>query len=122
MIVWKSINVGRARKKFNVKYPVMYSQENEGNNVFNCVQRAHQNTLEIYPIFLFLLLSGGLDHPRLASGAGVVWIVGRIAYALGYYTGKTEKRQQGAFAYLGTLTLLGCTVHTAIKMLGWCSK
>ena len=27
-----------ARKKYEVKYPIMYSDENGGDNMFNCVQ------------------------------------------------------------------------------------
>ena len=33
----------------------------------------------------------------------------------GYSTGEPAKRARGAFAYLGLLALLGCTVHTAIQ-------
>jgi glutathione S-transferase len=101
--------VGMARKKYGVKYPAMYSD----NQVFNCIQRAHQNTLEGYPIFILLLLFGGLQYPCLCSAAGLVWIVGRIFYAKGYYTGEPEKRNQGAFSYIGLLILLGSTLCLA---------
>ena len=50
-------------------------------------QRAHQNTLENYPQFLFMLTTGGLSHPCLASAAGLIYLAGRIAFAKGYYTG-----------------------------------
>ena len=114
MLMWKAMKVGAARKKYNVAYPTMYSADQP---LFNCVQRAHQNTLENYPLFLFLLLAGGLTHPLVCSGAGLVWIAGRVAYALGYYTGEPKKRVQGAFGYLGLLTLLGCAIHSGIQMI-----
>ena len=50
-------------------------------------QRAHQNTLENYPQFLFMLTTGGLSHPCIASAAGLTYLAGRIAFAKGYYTG-----------------------------------
>nr|APH81358.1 microsomal GST 3 [Tigriopus kingsejongensis] len=116
MVMWKAIRVGQARKKHEVKYPVMYSSENGGDNVFNCVQRAHQNTLEVYPQFLFFLATGGLSCPKFCAGAGLLWILGRIVYGLGYSTGKPEKRVQGAFGYLGYFGLFGCSIYTGLKM------
>jgi len=67
----------------------MYSSE---NMAFNCVQRAHQNTLENYPQFLFTLLIGGLEMPYFCTLGGLIWIMGRICYANGYYTGDPRKR------------------------------
>ncbi|GBO10411.1 hypothetical protein AVEN_238835-1, partial [Araneus ventricosus] len=65
-------------------YPTMYS---DSNIVFNCIQRAHGNFLENYPQFLFLLLVGGLSHPKLSTVGGILYLLGRIVYALGYSTG-----------------------------------
>jgi len=118
VLIYKGINVGMARKKYEVKYPVMYSDENGGDNMFNCVQRAHQNTLENYPQFLFFLTTAGLSHPVLASLAGVIYLAGRIAFAKGYYTGNPENRRWGSFGYIGLLTMLGCSIHTSLKFLG----
>jgi len=114
--MWMGMNVMKARKEHNVKYPTLYSKDNEK---FNCVQRAHQNTLENYPQFLLLLTVGGLQYPRVAAGAGALYLVGRIVYAKGYYTGDPEKRNYGAFGYAGLLTLLGSCVSLAAHELGW---
>jgi len=112
MVMWKGFRVGKARKQYGVEYPDMYSKESK---TFNCIQRAHQNTLENLAQFYFLLTTGGLSCPRLAAAAGWVWIAGRVVYALGYSTGEPKKRVNGVFGYLGLLTLLGCSVHTAIQ-------
>ena len=112
MVMWKGIRVGMARKKYGVEYPDMYSKD---SRIFNCIQRAHQNTLENLPQFFFLLTMGGLSHPILAGTAGWVWVAGRIVYGLGYSTGDPAKRARGAFGYIGLFTLLGCSIHTAIQ-------
>ncbi|XP_042901159.1 glutathione S-transferase 3, mitochondrial [Parasteatoda tepidariorum] len=114
--LWHGMKVGMARKKFGIKYPIMYSDTNQ---VFNCIQRAHGNFLENYPQFLFLLLCGGLSYPRLSAAGGAVYLLGRIAYALGYSTGDPQKRYRGMFMYVGNLTLIYTTAHFAIKLLGW---
>ncbi|KAH7937474.1 hypothetical protein HPB49_012646 [Dermacentor silvarum] len=57
---WLSFRVGRARRKYDVKYPAMYS---DTNIVFNCIQRSHQNFLEGYPQFLMTLFLAGFEFP-----------------------------------------------------------
>ncbi|XP_042235788.1 microsomal glutathione S-transferase 3-like [Homarus americanus] len=116
MLVWKSYNVGKARKQFNVLYPTMYHKSNDH---FNCYQRAHQNTLENYPQFLTLLLLGGLYNPIVSAVGGAVWCTGRIVYALGYYTGEPKNRSKGVFSYFGLFAMLYCTVRLATSLLGW---
>lgn len=51
--------------------------------------------------FLALLLVAGLKFPVSASVAGLVYLVGRIAYFAGYSTGEPNKRLRGAFMYFG---------------------
>lgn len=115
--MWMAINVGRARKQYKVEYPKMYSED---NNTFNCIQRAHQNTLESYPQFLLLLLLGGFQYPKISAGAGVVYLLGRIAYASGYYTGDPKKRRRGAIpCHISDLVLLGNTISLACHVIGW---
>lgn len=115
VLAWKAMRVGAARKKYNIPYPTMYSPD---NNTFNCIQRAHQNTLENYPQFLWMLLVGGLEMPRFCAVGGAIWCLGRIAYALGYSTGDPKKRMNGAFGYIGTFMLLGATIKFSSSLLG----
>ena len=57
--------------------------------------RAHYNTLEWLPIFLVSLWMFAVYWNELVAAAlGVVWIVGRIVYALGYYAAP-ERRETG---------------------------
>ncbi|XP_045114682.1 microsomal glutathione S-transferase 3-like isoform X2 [Portunus trituberculatus] len=116
MLIWKAMKVGHLRKKLQIKYPTMYSNDNQ---LFNCYQRAHQNTLENYPTFLMLLLLGGLQHPVVCAVGGTVWCLGRIAFATGYYTGDPSKRTRGTFAYLGLIAMLYSTGRLATRLLGW---
>ena len=47
--------VGRARMRINFLPPDLYHPKDKH---FNCVQRVHQNTLELLPQFVVLLLLG----------------------------------------------------------------
>ncbi|XP_060592429.1 glutathione S-transferase 3, mitochondrial-like isoform X1 [Ruditapes philippinarum] len=116
LLQWLGIRVGMARKKYEVKYPKMYTEPY--SHVFNCIQRAHQNTLEGYPMFLVLLFLGGILYPKLSAASGALWIASRVVYALGYYTGDPERRRFGAFGYIGLLTMLVINVIFALKLLG----
>jgi glutathione S-transferase len=114
--LWLYRNVMKARTEYKVEYPDMYSKD---STKFNCIQRAHQNFLEAYPQFLVFLTLGGLQYPRISAGAGVVYLIGRIAYAVGYYTGEPKNRRYGLFGFVGMLTLLGNTVSFACHQLKW---
>ncbi|CAM6068877.1 unnamed protein product [Sphagnum tenellum] len=101
---WQSIQVSRQRIKSGVKYPKMY--EDAEVSLFNCYQRAHQNTLESYPAFLSLLIVGGFGYPITASVCGAIWVLGRVFYSLGYYTGDPNNRFKGMWNTFGLLGLL----------------
>ena len=115
---WQMMNIGKLRRKHKILYPVMISEKHED---FNCAQRAHQNTLENLPFFLVNLLLGGVRFPKYAAIAGGVFLLGRVVYSIGYYTGKPERRVPGAImsTLLGMFPLFGMAIGTGAGLLGW---
>lgn len=91
---WMSFQVGKARKQYKVPYPTMYATEAENKNAnsFNCVQRGHQNSLEMMPTFFMLMIVGGIRHPLICASLGAVYIVSRYFYFTGYSTGDPQNR------------------------------
>ncbi|GAC1411965.1 MAG: MAPEG family protein [Burkholderiaceae bacterium] len=87
MYGWIFFNVGRARGKFGIKAPVM-----EGPAAFASVVRVHANTVEQIVLFLpALWLCAIYRSDYFAAIVGVVWIIGRIMYALGYYRDPSKR-------------------------------
>ncbi|KAG0754982.1 hypothetical protein G6F57_005874 [Rhizopus arrhizus] len=121
-LVSLGMKVGKARKAAEVPYPYVYAEKAEAEkdplkHVFNCVQRAHQNTLEMFPVYTTFLLIGGLKYPEISAGAGIVYLLGRALYASGYSTGSPDKRRRGVVGYLGFLTLIGTSSLTVYNLL-----
>ena len=96
----------------------MYAESSHKHaNAFNCVQRAHQNLLENYHVFLMLLALSCIEHPIAGAACGAVRLAGMVAYALGYQTGDPKKRMNGAFGYLGLFGMLGMSIKTAVTLI-----
>ena len=90
-----SFQVGKARETYGIKAPAI-----SGNPDFERVFRVQMNTLEWMPIFLpALWLFAIYVSDAMAAALGVVWIVGRILYMIGY-TKAANKRGPG-FAIQG---------------------
>lgn len=90
MYIWVFAKVGKARSTYGVKAP-----STDGPIEFLCAIRVQANTVEQLIIFLPLLwLSCFYMSDMIAAILGVVWVVGRIVYALGYYQAP-EKRSLG---------------------------
>jgi glutathione S-transferase len=84
--------VARARSKTGIQAPTMTGDP----HLERCL-RAHANTLEWMPIFLpAMWLFAVYWDPLWASIFGVVWIVGRIVYFLGY-AAASHKRAAGFY-------------------------
>lgn len=111
----------RSPLRYGIKYPDLYAtpencKDEKARNAFNCVQRAHQNSLENLPSFYALLTLAGLRHPVTAAVCGAVVLVGRIVYFNAYSTGQPDKRMWGApLIYPPLFTLVGICVKAAIE-------
>ncbi|CAI9758108.1 unnamed protein product [Fraxinus pennsylvanica] len=117
---WMAAQVGAARKKYKVLYPTMYATEaeNKDANLFNCVQRGHQNSLEMMPMFFTLMILGGIKHPLICASLGVVYSIARFFYFKGYSTGDPKKRFTiGKYSFLALLGLMICTISFGVNML-----
>jgi glutathione S-transferase len=79
---------GMARGRFNVPAPY-----HEGPEEYLRYVRAHQNTLEHLALFLpgLWLFAFAVD-PLWAAGIGLLWPIGRLGYALGYYRSADARR------------------------------
>ncbi|PSS30122.1 Microsomal glutathione S-transferase [Actinidia chinensis var. chinensis] len=118
--LWMAGQVGKARKKYKVSYPVMYALESENKDakIFNCVQRGHQNSLEMMPMFFVLMILGGIRHPLVCASLGLLYAVTRYFYFKGYSTGDPQKRLTiGKYGWLALLGLLICTISCGINLL-----
>ena len=74
------LQVGRARGKHGVAAPAM-----TGHADFERVVRVQANTLEWLPLYLVSLWLFAIYWSEpVAALLGVVWIVGRILYSMGY--------------------------------------
>ena len=88
--VWMGLRVGAARGKSGIAAPAM-----TGDPILERHIRVQANTLEWLPIFLAgLWLFAIYWNDLIAAGLGVVWIVGRILYAVGYVA-DPAKREAG---------------------------
>jgi glutathione S-transferase len=97
------INVGRARYQYKIMPPQVSGDPN-----FERVFRVQQNTLEQLVLFLpALWLFSLFVSPIWGAGIGVIWLIGRILFAWGYYQA-AEKRTAGfGISTLATFALLG---------------
>ena len=99
--VWMGIRVGQARAKCGIAAPAM-----SGDPILERHIRVHYNTLEWLPPFLAgLWLFAIYWNDLIAAALGVVWIVGRIVYALGYVA-DPRKREAGFMIQLAATAVL----------------
>ncbi len=99
---WMAIMVARTRQRVGIFAPVM-----TGDPELERTIRAHVNTLEWFPIFLpSLWLFAIYWSPLVAAALGLVWIVGRVIYFLGYRTAAGKRRPGFFIQAVAVLALL----------------
>lgn len=108
-VLWYSIvgiNVGRARTKYKVPAPAT-----TGNPAFERAFRVQMNELEQLVAFMpSMWIYATLGNPRWAAIAGAVWLVGRVIYAIGYWS-EAGKRHTG---FMISSAMLGLTWAAAL--------
>lgn len=113
--IWMVIKVGQARGKHEIQAP-----ETQGPDDFMRVMRVHANTVEGLVLFLpALWLFAAIWGDFLAGVIGVVYPIGRIVYALGYYA-EAGKRSAGfMIGFISTvILLLGALVGLLMSVVG----
>ena len=80
--------------------------------LFNSSQRAHMNFVEMIASSLMFLLVAGLYCPCMATGFGVLMIVSRIFYSVGYVNSGPKGRLVGAL--LNDIAILGLFIMSMI--------
>jgi uncharacterized membrane protein YecN with MAPEG domain len=113
--VWMGVRVGAARRTSGIAAPAM-----SGDPMLERYLRVQGNTLEWLPIFLgslWLFAHYWGDMP--AAILGLVWIVGRVLYALGY-SAAADKRELGFMVQLvaTAVLLFGALGKAVLVMLG----
>lgn len=81
LLMWVMVEVGRARVRYRVAPPAT-----SGPVEFEARFRVQMNTIEQTVMFLpSLWLCNSYFRADVAGVVGMVWIIGRVIYALGYY-------------------------------------
>jgi len=106
--------VGRARAKYAIAAPAV-----TGNEMFERYFRVHYNTLEHLIVFIpAIWFFGTYVSPLWASVLGVVYLIGRIVYAIGYIKAP-EKRGAGMGLSMlpNVILVLGALIGSVRAML-----
>ena len=110
---WMCMQVGRARGKSGIHAPAM-----TGDPLLERAVRVHYNTLEWLPIFLpSLWLFAIFWSELLAAALGVIWIIGRLIYAVGYMADPAKRSAGFLIQFAATaILLMGALVKIIVSL------
>jgi uncharacterized MAPEG superfamily protein len=105
--------VGRARAKYGIKAPTM-----TGHPDFERTNRVHMNTLESLATFIpTVLLFGLYIDARWAAGLGLLFVIGRAVYAVGYLQAADKRGVGAGISGLTNIALLLGSLFGVIRAL-----
>lgn len=99
---WMLANVGRARGKFKIAAPAT-----DGPVEFQSVLRVQANTVEQMVVFFPALWMCAFFLGDLwAAAGGLIWVIGRIVYAIGYYEAPARRSLGFGITSFGSVALM----------------
>jgi glutathione S-transferase len=106
--------VGKARGTYEIKAPAI-----TGHPIFDRYYRVHMNTLEQLIIFIpSILVFGYFGNATVAAGLGVVFLIGRLMFLMGYVKYPAKRGPGFLIGYIPTVVLLiGGLVYAIIAAL-----
>lgn len=109
------MNVGRNRIKNSIEAPAT-----TGNIDFECAYRAQMNTLEHMVFFLpSMWLFAYTMSAEWACWIGLMWVAGRIQYAIGYITDPKKRAPGVIIGMIAQVTLfIGAAIGISKLLLG----
>lgn len=111
LCTWMAIAVSRVRTRLKISPPAM-----SGPSELERALRVHGNTVENLTIFLAMLWLATIYFQGWIPGIiGIVWLVGRVIYMIGY-NAAAEKRLAGfVIAQLSQIALMVLAAIGVIK-------
>ena len=105
--------VGSARARYDIKAPAT-----TGHPVFEAYFRVQANTIELLVAFLpALWLAGNYWSPRYAALTGVVYLIGRVVYLLGYVRDPKQRGLGFGLSFTPIVVLVVAALIGALRAL-----
>jgi glutathione S-transferase len=97
-----SLRSGLMRSQYNVEAPATV-----GHPVWERYYRVHQNTIEQLAVFLpALWICATYTRPDVAAGLGLVFVIGRAIYYVGYIADPGKRGTGFLIGYLAVVALV----------------
>lgn len=103
LFLYMGLKVGLSRAKYGVEAPAT-----TGHPDFERLNRIHMNTLEGMAMFLpALWIFAAFIDDRIAALLGLVWIIGRVIFMLGYAKAAQSRSAGFGIQFLALMILIG---------------